>query len=315
MTDIFEIQGKRIWVAGHRGMVGSAIARRLDREDCEILKVPRAEVDLRRQAEVEDWLAANKPDAVVLCAATVGGILANQTRPAEFIYDNTVIETNIIHGAYRVGVQKLLFMGSACIYPRDAEQPMAEEALLTGPLEPTNQWYAIAKIAGIKMCQAYRQQYGCDFISAQPNNLYGPYDNFDLASSHVIPALMVKAHQAKLGKSNGLEIWGTGTPKREFLHVDDLADAAVHLLKIYSDEIQINIGTGEEVTIAELARLIADTVGFEGDVRFDKSKPDGAPRKLLDVRRMKGLDWEAEIALADGLAETYRWYLENVAEV
>jgi len=247
----------------------------------------------------------------VVAAATVGGIFANSTRPADFIYDNLAIETNIIHAAYLQNVQKLLFLGSACIYPREAAQPMREEALLTGPLEPTNEWYAIAKIAGIKLCQAYRRQHGCDFISAQPNNLYGPGDNFDLESSHVIPALMRKAHEAKLSATPSFEIWGSGRPRREFLHVDDLADALIYLLKHFSGDVPLNIGTGEEVTIAELARTIADVVGFKGDLTFDTSKPDGSPRKLLDDRRMKALGWRASIGLRDGLASSYRWFLDH----
>ncbi len=311
MPSGYDLRGKRVWVSGHRGLVGSAVVRRLASEDCEILTAARQELDQRNQAQVQDWFAQNKPDAVILAAGTVGGIHANSTRPAEFIHDNLVIAANVIDAAYAAGVEKLLYLGSACIYPREAPQPMKEDALLSGPLEPTNQWYAIAKIAGIKMCQAYRLQYGCDFISAQPNNLYGPGDNFDLMSSHVIPALIVKAHNAKGGKR--LEIWGTGKPKREFLYVDDLADALVFLMKHYSDETQINIGTGEEVTIRELAETVSRVVGFTGDLEFDASKPDGAPRKLLDVSLMKSLGWSARTNLEDGLKATYDWYLTSHA--
>ncbi len=311
MPSGYDLRGKRVWVSGHRGLVGSAVVRRLASEDCEILTAARQELDQRNQADVQDWFAQNKPDAVILAAGTVGGIHANSTRPAEFIHDNLVIAANVIDAAYAAGVEKLLYLGSACIYPREAPQPMKEDALLSGPLEPTNQWYAIAKIAGIKMCQAYRLQYGCDFISAQPNNLYGPGDNFDLMSSHVIPALIVKAHNAKGGKR--LEIWGTGKPKREFLYVDDLADALVFLMKHYSDETQINIGTGEEVTIRELAETVSRVVGFTGGLEFDASKPDGAPRKLLDVSLMKSLGWSARTKLEDGLKATYDWYLTSHA--
>ncbi len=311
MSSVYDLRGKRVWVAGHRGLVGSATVRGLASEDCEILTATRGELDLRRQADVEDWFAQNRPDAIILAAGTVGGIHANSTRPAEFIHDNLMIVANIVHAAYTTGVEKLLYLGSACIYPREAPQPMAEDALLTGPLEPTNQWYAVAKIAGIKLCQAYRRQYGCDFISAQPNNLYGPGDNFDLMSSHVIPALMAKAHEAKGGKR--LKVWGTGKPKREFLYIDDLADALVFLMKHYSDEAQINIGTGEEVTIRELAETVARVVGFTGDLEFDSSTPDGAPRKLLDVSLMKSLGWTASTHLEDGLKTAYDWYLTSHA--
>jgi len=314
LSQPFALAGKRIWVSGHHGMVGSAIVRRLARESCEILVVDRSEVDLRDQAGVTSWMERAKPDVVVIAAATVGGIYANSTRPADFIYDNLAIETNIIHAAYKQRVEKLLFLGSACIYPREAAQPMAEEALLTGPLEPTNEWYAIAKIAGIKLCQAYRKQHGCDFISAQPNNLYGPGDNFDLEASHVIPALMVKAHEAKLSGAASFELWGSGKPLREFLHVDDLADALIHILQHYSGPIPLNVGTGEEISIHDLARTIAEVVGFKGTLSFDATKPDGSPRKLLDDRRMKALGWKASIGLKDGLASTYRWFLDHQTE-
>jgi GDP-L-fucose synthase len=288
--------------------------RRLEREGCEILTVGRDKVDLRRQAEVEDWVAEARPHAVFLAAATVGGILANDSRPAEFIYDNLVIETNIIHAAWRAKVEKLLFLGSSCIYPKLAPQPMGEGALLTGPLEPTNQWYAIAKIAGIKLAQAYRRQYGADFISAMPTNLYGPGDNFDLKASHVVPALIAKTHAAKQAGASAVEIWGTGTPRREFLYVDDLADALVFLMRAYSGEEHVNVGTGADVTIAELARTIGKVVGFEGSFRYDASKPDGTPRKLLDVSKLTALGWRAKTPLEEGLRLSYRWFLEHQQE-
>ncbi|NIR75682.1 MAG: GDP-L-fucose synthase, partial [Gemmatimonadetes bacterium] len=285
----FELSGKRVWVAGHRGMVGAAIARRLADEDCEILTVGRESVDLRRQGETEDWMAEARPEAVFLAAATVGGIWANETRPAEFIYDNLAIQANVVESARRTGARKLVLLGSSCIYPRLAEQPMSEDALLTGSLEPTNQWYAVAKIAGIKLCQAYRRQYGVDFISAMPTNLYGPGDNFDLQSSHVLPALLRKAHEAKLSGAPSIEIWGTGTPRREFLYVDDCADALVHLMKVYSGDPHVNVGTGKDVTVRELAETVAEVVGFTGGFAYDTSKPEGTPQKLLDVSRMAGL--------------------------
>jgi len=307
----FSLTGKKVWVAGHRGMVGSAIVRRLESEQCEVITSDRQTLDLTRQADVESWLSENKPDAVFLAAARVGGILANDTYPAEFIRDNLAIETNIIHGAWRAGVEKLLFLGSSCIYPKMAPQPMTEEVLLTGALEPTNEWYAVAKIAGIKMCQAYRKQYGCDFISAQPTNLYGVGDNFDLQSSHVVPALIAKAHAAKKTQAKMMEVWGSGKPFREFLFVDDLADALVFLMKTYSDELQINVGSGDELTIRDVAQTIVDVVGFEGELVFDESKPDGTPRKLLDTTRLDDLGWQAKTSLRDGLQEAYRWHLET----
>ncbi|CAK0766538.1 GDP-L-fucose synthase [uncultured Gammaproteobacteria bacterium] len=266
-------------------------------------------MDLTRQAAVEAWITANRPEVVVVAAARVGGILANSTYPAEFIRDNLMIEANLIDAAWRNGVAKLLFLGSSCIYPKLAPQPMAEEALLTGPLEPTNEWYAVAKIAGIKLCQAYRRQYGCDFISAQPTNLYGPGDNFDLNASHVIPALIRKLHDAKLAGAAAVEIWGTGTPLREFLHVDDLADALVFLLQHYSDAPHLNVGSGAEISIRELAQRIAEVVGFSGKFTFDASKPDGSPRKLVDVRRLRDLGWSASITLRQGLVSTYDWFV------
>jgi len=310
--DLFSLHGKKVWVAGHRGMVGSAIVRRLQSENCDVLTVGREDLDLTRQADVEEWMAQNKPDVVFLAAARVGGILDNNTFPAEFIRDNLAVETNVIHGAWKAGVSKLLFLGSSCIYPKMAPQPMPEEALLTGPLEPTNEWYAIAKIAGIKMCQAYRKQYGCDFISAQPTNLYGPGDNFDLNASHVIPALIAKAHAAKLADAYAMEVWGSGTPKREFLFVDDLADALVFLMKTYSGELQINVGSGQELTIRDVAQAVVDEIEFKGDLVFDASKPDGSPRKLLDTTRLDAMGWRAKTGIVDGLSQAYSWYQENI---
>ena len=310
----FPLAGRRVWVAGHRGMVGSALVRRLASTGCEVLTAGRDVVDLTRQAETEAWLAANRPDAIFLAAARVGGIHANNSRPAEFIYENLAIQTNVIHAAWRVGVSKLLFLGSSCIYPRLAPQPITEDALLTGPLEPTNQWYAIAKIAGLKMCQAYRRQYGCDFISAMPTNLYGPGDNYDLEQSHVVGALIVKTHRAKMTHAPTLEVWGTGTPRREFLHVDDLADALVFLMENYSAEETINVGTGTDITIRELAETIAEVVGYRGRFVFDTSRPDGTPRKLLDVSRLTALGWTARIPLKEGLKQAYDWYVRNAAE-
>jgi GDP-L-fucose synthase len=305
----YRLAGRRVWVAGHRGMVGSAIVRRLEREECEILTAGRGEVDLTRQAEAEAWMAEARPQAVFVAAARVGGILANDTKSAEFIYENLMIETNVIHAAWRNGVEKLLFLGSSCIYPKLAPQPMSEEALLTGPLEPTNQWYAVAKIAGIKLCQAYRRQYGCDFISVMPTNLYGPGDHFDLQSSHVVPALIRKIHEAKAAGVDRVEIWGTGKPRREFLYVDDLADALIHLMEHYSNEAQVNVGTGQDLTIRELADLIAGVVGYRGGFVFDAGKPDGTPRKLLDASRLNQLGWASKTGLREGLERTYEWYL------
>ncbi len=292
-------------------MVGRALARRLADEGCEILTADRAALDLRRQAEVEAWLESARPEAVFMAAAMVGGIHANDTRPAEFIYDNLAIDTNIIHAAKQTGVAKLLFLGSSCVYPRLAPQPMTEDCLLTGPLEPTNQWYALAKIAGIQMCQAYRRQYGCDFISAMPTNLYGPGDSFDLENSHVLSALLLKTHRAKAAGHDEVEIWGTGAPLREFLFVDDLADALVFLMKGYSAEAHINVGAGEEISIRDLAALIGDVVGFAGGFRFDPGRPDGTPRKLLDSGRLGALGWTATTGLRDGISRTYAWYLER----
>lgn len=311
---VYNIENKRIFVAGHRGMVGSAVVRRLEREDCNVLTAGRAALDLRDQAGVRAFLAREKPDAVILAAAKVGGILANDTYPADFLYDNLAIQSNVIEAAFRSGVEKLLFLGSSCIYPKHAPQPMPEDALLTGPLEPTNEWYAVAKIAGLKLCQAYRRQHGADFISAMPTNLYGPGDNFDLKASHVVPALIRKAHEAKARGERELTIWGSGTPRREFLHVDDCADALVFLLKNYSGEQHVNVGTGEDVSVAELARLVMDVVGLEGELLFDRSKPDGTPRKLLDVGRLSAMGWRARIGLREGLESAYQWFLEHQSE-
>jgi GDP-L-fucose synthase len=310
----FDLAGRRVWVAGHRGMVGQALVRRLDREPCELVAEPRERLDLRRQADVETWIAEARPDLIFVAAAKVGGIHANDTRPAEFLYDNLMIEANIIEGARNVGTSKLVFLGSSCIYPKFAPQPIHEDTLLSGPLEPTNEWYAVAKIAGIKLCQAYRKQYGLDFISAQPTNLYGPFDNFDLTSSHVLPALVRKAHEAKAAGATEFTIWGSGTPLREFLHVDDLADALVFLAKTYSGADIVNIGSGQEIAIGDLADLISDVVGFRGQVLRDPSKPDGTPRKFLDTSRLERLGWRASIGLREGIESVYRWYLDNRAQ-
>lgn len=307
----FSLSGKRIYVAGHRGMVGQALLRRLALEDCEILTCPRGVVDLRRQQPVEDWMAQARPDVVFLAAARVGGIGANAQAPADFLYDNLMIAVNLIEAARQVGVKKLLFLGSSCIYPRLAAQPIPETALMTGPLEPTNESYAIAKIAGIKLAQGYRRQHGCDFISAQPTNLYGPHDNFDLATSHVVPALMRKAHAARLSGAATLPIWGSGTALREFLHVDDLADALVFLMQHYSGEEAINVGSGEEVSIRDLAGLIRKVTGFSGHLEFDPGKPDGAPRKFLNTGKLRSLGWTSRIGLEQGLRQTFEWYLDN----
>jgi GDP-L-fucose synthase len=306
------IRSSRIFVAGHRGLVGSAITRRLEADGCtHVLTATREQLDLRDQAAVNYWFRANRPEFVFLFAGTVGGILANSTRPAEFIYDNMMIHATVVHASHLFGVTKLLYLGSSCIYPREAPQPMAEDALLTAPLEPTNEPYAVAKIAGIKLCESYRRQYGCDFISAMPTNLYGPRDNFDLTSSHVLPALMRKFHEAKLQGAREVTIWGSGTPRREFLHVDDLADACVFLMRRYSDARHVNVGTGEDLTIRELAELVRDVVHPSARLVFDRTKPDGPPRKLLDVTRLRGLGWTHTIALGDGIRETYRWFLEH----
>ena len=287
--------------------------RRLQREGCELLTAPRDTVDLRRPDQVEGWMAAAKPQAVFLAAARVGGIYANDTRPAEFIYDNLMIQSNVVEASRRTGVEKLMLLGSSCIYPRLAPQPIPEGALLTGPLEPTNQWYAVAKIAGIKLGQAYRRQYGCDFISVMPTNLYGPGDNFDLMQSHVVPALLVKAHAAMHARAPAIEVWGTGAVRREFLYVDDAADGMVFLMQNYSDEGIVNLGPGSDVPIVDLVELICKVVGYKGGVQFDASRPDGAPRKMVDTAFAASLGWRARTTLRDGLATTYRWYVDHIA--
>lgn len=301
----FNLANKKVFVAGHNGMVGGALMRRLESENCELLTANRKQLDLCNQAAVDEWMEKNSPQVLFLAAAKVGGIHANNTYPANFLYENMMIEANLIHAAWKVGVEKLVFLGSTCIYPKLAPQPMPESSLLTGPLEPTNEWYAIAKIAGIKLCQAYRKQYGCDFIAAQPTNLYGPGDNYDLENSHVLPALLRKAHEAKINQKDRLEVWGSGKPLREFLHVEDLADAVVFLAKNYSGEEHVNVGSGDEVSIRGLAELICETVGFSGELVFDASKPDGTPRKLCDVTKLKGLGWDNARSLKQGVREVY----------
>src|SRR5690554_1000779 len=309
---MYDLAGKKVWVAGHRGMVGSALVRRLASEACEVITAGRDRVDLKRQSQVERFLAEARPDAIVMAAAKVGGILANETLPAEFLYDNLIIEANITQAAHENGVDRMLFLGSSCIYPKMAPQPIQESALLTGPLEPTNEWYAIAKIAGIKLAQAYRKQYGRDYISAMPTNLYGTGDNFDLTSSHVLPALIRKTHEATIAGSESLTIWGSGTPRREFLHADDCADALVFLLKNYSGHEHVNVGSGEDISILELAQLVSTVVGYQGEIIRDTSKPDGTPRKLMDASVIRGLGWSPRIGLEQGIADTYKWFLENM---
>ena len=301
----------KVFVAGHKGLVGSAIVRRLQADGIEAVVAGRDELDLCNQADVDAWFAANDVDQVYLAAAKVGGIHANDTYPAEFLRDNLAIQNNVIHSAWKHGVKKLLFLGSSCIYPKFAPQPMPEDSLLTGPLEPTNEWYAIAKIAGIKMCQAYRKQYGFDAISIMPTNLYGPGDNFDLENSHVLPALMRKFHEAKERDAAAVEVWGSGNPRREFLHVDDLADACVFLMENYSSPDIVNVGWGKDISVGELAQLISGVVGIQGRIEFDSSKPDGTPRKLLDTSRLTALGWQPKIPLDAGIASTYDWYLSN----
>ena len=311
----FGLAGKKIYVAGHRGMVGSAIVRRLATEGCLVLTVTHRELDLKDQPSVRNWFDANRPDAVFLAAAKVGGILANDTYPADFLYDNLMIEANVIEAAHCTGVAKLMFLGSSCIYPKFAAQPITEDALLTGALEPTNEWYAIAKIAGVKLCQAYRRQHGSHFISAMPTNLYGPGDNYDLNGSHVLPALIRKAHEAKRAAAPALEIWGTGAPRREFLHVDDLADACVFLMQTYSDDVHINVGSGEDIAIADLARLVCAVVGFEGPLSRDLSKPDGTPRKLMSGDKLRKMGWAPKIDLQRGIEDAYRDFLAEAETV
>lgn len=307
----FDLTGKRVWVAGHTGMVGGALMRRLEAENCDIITATRGEVDLTRQAETEAFVAAHRPQAVFLAAAKVGGILANNELRGDFIYQNTMIAANVIHAAHISGVRKLLFLGSTCIYPRMAEQPMREEALLSGPLEPTNEPYAVAKIAGVKMCQAYRAQYGCDFISAMPTNAYGPGDNYDPGHSHVVAALIRRFHEARVAGADTVSVWGSGTPRREFIHVDDIADACVHLMKVYSHPDIVNIGVGEDMTIADFAQLVARIVGYRGTITYDTNRPDGAPRKLVDTKRLSALGWRAPTRLETGLASAYEDFLSR----
>lgn len=305
---MYSLAGKRVFVAGHKGMVGSAIVRRLANEDCEILTLDRSEVDLRDQVGMRNWMLARRPHAVFMAAAKVGGILANDRYPADFLLDNLLIETAVTAAAHASDVEKMLFLGSSCIYPKLAPQPIPENALLTGSLEPTNEWYAIAKIAGIKLAQAFRRQHGCDFISAMPTNLYGPGDNFDLTSSHVMPALIRKVHDARQRQGEVI-VWGTGTPRREFLFVDDCADACVHLMQQYSDDEHINVGSGEDITILELTRTVMRVLGYDGPIRHDSSKPDGTPRKLMDGSKLAALGWRAKVSLEQGIARSYEAFL------
>lgn len=305
-----DLRGRRVWVTGHRGMVGSALVRRLEREDCEILTVDRGQVDLTRQQQTEDWMAQARPEIVLVAAARVGGILANATFPAEFLYDNLIIGANVLHAAHRIGVEKLLYLGSSCIYPRETPQPIREEQLLTGRPESTNEAYAIAKIAGVKLAQAYARQHGRRFISILPTNLYGPNDNFDLETSHVMPALIRRIHEAKVAGAETVTIWGSGRPRREFLHVDDLAEACLVVLARYDGELPLNVGAGVDIPIRELAELIARIVGYTGRFGFDAAKPDGTPRKLLDIGRIRALGWRPTVSLGDGIARTYRQWLD-----
>ena len=307
----YNLFGKKVWVAGHRGMVGSAVCRQLENEDCNIIKAGRDEVNLINQAEVNNWMNAVKPDAIVLAAAKVGGIQANKNFPVDFLYENLMIEANIIHAAHLNKVERLLFLGSSCIYPRLADQPIKEDSLLSGALEPTNEWYAIAKITGIKLIQAYRKQYGYDWISAMPTNLYGPGDNYDLESSHVLPALLRKFHEAKISNSSDVMVWGSGKPLREFMHCDDLAGALLFLLKNYSDYEHINVGSGNEVSIRELVEIIAKVVGYEAKITWDEQKPDGTPRKLMDSKKLQRLGWDGGRSLFDGIFHTYNTWLKH----
>ena len=310
----FALRNKRVWVAGHRGMAGSAIVRRLASEQCHVVTICHRELDLMCQPDVHAWMQEQRLDAVFMAAATVGGILANSTRPADFLYNNLMMTTNVIEGARLSGVKKLLFMGSSCIYPRLAPQPMREEMLLTGALEPTNEWYAIAKIAGMKLCEAYRRQYGCDFVSVMPTNLYGPGDRYDAQGGHVVAALIMKIHAAKMANSSTVELWGSGSPRREFLFSEDLADACVFVMKNYSGELFLNVGTGRDMTILELAESIARIVGWQGTFTFDRTKPDGMPQKVMDVSRLTALGWTAPTDFDTGMKTAYRWYVDHVAE-
>jgi GDP-L-fucose synthase len=312
--DVYDLTGKRVWVAGHRGMVGSAIVRRLEDEPIgELITATSAEVDLTRQEATQAFVGSTRPEVVITAAARVGGIEANRTRQAEFLYENLMIAANVTEAAYRGGAERLVVLGSSCIYPREAPQPMAESSLLTGPLEPTNEGYAIAKIAALELGKMYRRQYGFDAISLMPTNLYGPGDNYDPVSSHVMAALIRKVHEAKVSGASTVSVWGTGTPRREFLHVDDLADATLLALQTYTGEEHVNVGVGEDISIRELAELICDVLGYEGELAFDPTKPDGMPRKLLDVSRLRGLGWEPRIPLREGIAEAYRWFVEHEA--
>jgi GDP-L-fucose synthase len=313
MQPTYSLNGKRVWVNGHRGMVGSAIVRRLERENCEILTVDRSQLDLRDQGAVDQWVQRTKPEVAFVAAGTVGGILANSTRPAEFLYDNLSIVSNSVHAAWRHGVEKLIYLASSCVYPRAAPQPIKEEQLLTGALEPTNQWYAVAKIAGLKLCEAFRAQYGCDFTTVVPNNLYGPADNYDPQNSHVVGALIRRIHEARQTGAPDVVLWGTGTPLREFLYVDDLADALLHILRHDAEGAPINVGPGIEHSILQLAQAIAQVVGYQGRFVFDSTKPDGMPRKAMDISRLTALGWQATTPLDAGLAKAYAWYVENAA--
>ncbi len=308
----YDLNGKKVWVAGHNGLVGSAIVRRLKEENCEILTPSRKELDLTNQAETNAWVEKNKPDAIFLAAAKVGGIKANSDFPAEFIYLNTMIASNVIQASYKNKVEKLLFLGSSCIYPKLANQPIKESELLKGALEKNNEWYAIAKITGLKMTEAYRRQYNCDFISAMPTNLYGENDNFDLKTSHVLPALLRKAHEAKISNASEMSVWGSGNPLREFLYVDDLADGLIFIMKNYSDNEHINIGYGADISIKELATTICKIVGFKGELKFDSSMPDGTPRKMMDSSKLLNLGWKPKTSLEEGIKKTYDWYLKNI---
>jgi GDP-L-fucose synthase len=309
----FELEGRRVWVAGHRGMAGSAIVRRLARENCQLITVARNDLDLTCQHDVRAWMTNQHIEVVFHAAATVGGILANSTRPADFLYENLMIAANVIEAAKESNVRKLLFLGSSCIYPRLARQPMREEDLLTGPFEPTNEWYALAKVAGVKLCQAFRRQYGCDFISLMPTNLYGPGDRYDAREGHVVASLIMKIHAAKVSNCPTVALWGSGTPRREFLFSDDLADACVFVMKNYSDEAFLNVGAGRDMTILALAESIARIVGWNGTFTFDRSKPDGMPRKVMDVSRLQAMGWSAPTDFETGMQEAYRWYVANVA--
>ena len=311
---MFSLAGKRIWVAGHRGMVGSAVVRRLGTETCEVITAGRETLDLMDQRAVTQFVTDTRPDAIVLAAAKVGGILANDTYPADYLFNNLVIETNVIGAAHASDVNRLLFLGSSCIYPKLAPQPIEETALLTGPLEATNEWYAVAKIAGLKLAEAFRKQHGRDYISAMPTNLYGPGDNYDLNSSHVLPALLRKAHEAKVSGAETITVWGTGTPRREFLHADDCADALVFLLENYSEAEHVNVGSGDDISILDLTRLVCEIVGFKGEIVHDTSKPDGTPRKLMSNGKLAEMGWAPKIELRDGIEATYRWFVDNKAD-